>query len=307
MASRVTVLLATYQGERFLQAQLTSLIEQEGVCLRVVTSDDGSTDGTRGILGAFAAQHQTFAAQHDGPRKGASANFINMLAESHPDGGLLAFCDQDDVWFPDKMARAAAMLQGTTGPTLWIGRVQLCDETLSHCYPAPVRRSSSSFGGALVEALGPGHAMVLNSPAWTLLHEAAREGEAWEVPFHDWWATQMVLGAGGRILLDDRPTTLYRQHRAQAVGSGHGLLRALRAPSRLLGGAYARDARAQRAALRRSAHRLTPEARATLDALESLPRLSPTARLGTARAAGLRRDRPMAQAGLLLLAALGRL
>lgn len=307
MTPAVTILLATYQGERFLQAQLDSLVAQEGVRLRVMASDDGSHDSTLAILKHFAAQHDIFAAQHDGPQDGASANFLSLLALVPPDTGLLAFCDQDDLWLPGKMARAARMLQGTMRPTLWLGRVSLCDEALEHCRPAPLRRVVPTFGGVLSEALGPGHAMVLNAPAWALLHAAAQAGEAQGVPFHDWWATQMVLGAGGQVLLDDRPTTLYRQHQAQAIGSGHGFSQWLRAPSRMLGGTYAQDARAQRAALRRSAHRLTPEARDTLDALDALPSLRPLARLRALNAAGLRREGAAAQAGLLLLAASGRL
>ncbi len=301
-----TVLLATFQGARHLSAQLGSLAAQEGVALRVVASDDGSTDGTRAILAAFAAQHGILAAQHEGPRRGSAANFLHLVALAEPDGGLLAFCDQDDVWLPGKLARAAAMLEGLAGPALWIGRVSVCDEALARCAPAPVPRDPS-FGHALAEALGPGHAMVMNAAAWALLRAAARAGEAEGVPHHDWWATQMVLGAGGRAILDDLPTTLYRQHGRNALGSGHGAAEVLRGPLRMLRGDFARDARAQRAGLGRSAHRLTAEARAALAALDALPSHPPLARIRSLPEAGVRRGGRGAQAGLLLLAALGRL
>lgn len=304
---RATVLLATLNGAPHLPAQLASLLAQEGLAVRVVASDDGSQDDTPTILSRFAVM-RSCTTLLEGPRRGPAANFLALLAATPPDGGLLAFCDQDDVWLPKKLARAQAALDAAgEGPALWVARVSVCDEALERCRAAPMPSQPPSFGYALAESVGGGHAMVFNPAAWALLHEAARAGEAEGVPHHDWWACQMVAGAGGTVLLDDVPTVLYRQHAGNALGSGHGARRILRAPRRLLSGAYGADVRAQRKVLMRSAHRLTGQARAALGALDGLRDLSPWARVRAVRDVGLRRSASAGQAGLLIVAGLGRL
>ncbi|SHM54426.1 Glycosyl transferase family 2 [Paracoccus solventivorans] len=111
----VVILLATYQGERFLAAQLDSILAQSCRDWRLVVSDDGSTDATRELLRRFAAAHPDRDIElRDGPRQGATRNFLSLLDAVAP-GEAVAWCDQDDLWLPDRLARGLAALSAARG------------------------------------------------------------------------------------------------------------------------------------------------------------------------------------------------
>ncbi|WP_167626596.1 glycosyltransferase [Paracoccus luteus] len=109
---RIAILMATFDGARFLRAQLDSIRDQSVTDWRLVVSDDGSRDGTRAIVRAFAAENPGHEVTLiDGPRQGATRNFLHLLGQLRQ-GEWLAWCDQDDVWLPDRLARGLAALSG---------------------------------------------------------------------------------------------------------------------------------------------------------------------------------------------------
>lgn len=110
---RVAVLLATYNGARWLPELLASLAAQRGVAAEVFFADDGSWDDTVGVLRAARARltlHEVV-----GPRAGTAARNFARLLTSVDLGGFdfVAFCDQDDVWLPGKLRRAVDVLTAT--------------------------------------------------------------------------------------------------------------------------------------------------------------------------------------------------
>ena len=108
----VGILLATYNGERYLEEQLDSINRQsrrEFVCL---IHDDGSTDGTRELAARYCAAHaHHFACMDGAPTGGAKYNFMYMLRCVRAD--YVMFSDQDDVWLPDKIERTLRKMKET--------------------------------------------------------------------------------------------------------------------------------------------------------------------------------------------------
>ena len=102
-ASRtVTILLCTLNGERFLVEQLDSLRLQTFTNWKLIASDDGSSDRTRSILRAFKNSCEPGKVEIvDGPRRGASANFLFLACREGLASDYYGFCDQDDVWETD--------------------------------------------------------------------------------------------------------------------------------------------------------------------------------------------------------------
>src|SRR5574340_353229 len=99
----VLILMATYNGGEFIEAQLASLRNQSYSGWRLWIRDDGSTDGTVETIRRCAAQDERVCLiEPDGIRKGASGSFSSLLERFAPEADYLMFCDQDDIWLPDR-------------------------------------------------------------------------------------------------------------------------------------------------------------------------------------------------------------
>lgn len=198
----VTILLCTATGgARFLPAQLASFLEQSHADWSLWISDDGSTDGSRAIAEAFRDAHAETRDIRliDGPRQGAAANFMSLLC--HPDlpGGLVALSDQDDVWQPDKLERAARRLSAAAPerPALYGAQSVHVDEALRPIGASRPPRRAPGFANALSQNIVSGHSAAMNGAALSLVRAA---GPPAGIVYHDWWLYQLISGAGGALL-----------------------------------------------------------------------------------------------------------
>jgi len=218
MSGRVAVLLAAYQGARFLPAQLQSLAEQTYPDWALYWRDDGSSDATPALLGAFRARPSHAICDAPG-RLGAAGNFFHLLraALAEPDMAYFAFCDQDDVWHADKLARAVARLGGLPAarPALYCARAILVDAALRPLGETPRLRRAPGFPAALTQNIAIGCTIVLNRAAAELVAASRPPAET----LHDWWSYLLVSAAGGAVLADPAPVLAYRQHRENAIGA----------------------------------------------------------------------------------------
>jgi len=114
---KISIALATYNGERWLREQLDSLARQTLLPCELVVSDDESTDGTLDVVQQFATSSPfPVRVLRDGVRRGFADNFINALRRCR--GDAVAYCDQDDVWRPTKLERCAAAMDSNPSITL---------------------------------------------------------------------------------------------------------------------------------------------------------------------------------------------
>ena len=104
MKRKLAILLATYNGERYLQEQIDSLYRQTYKDWVLYIHDDGSTDGTCGIISKNAAEHGNIVVMEHQGGHGAKDNFFGML--ERVDADYYMFCDQDDVWLEDKVEKS---------------------------------------------------------------------------------------------------------------------------------------------------------------------------------------------------------
>lgn len=222
----VAILLATYNGADFLAEQLQSYCAQSCRDWALLASDNGSSDATRDILDRFCRENPGRIRLLSGPRQGAAANFLSLLRQA-PDFEHAAFSDQDDFWLEGKLARALDMLGRVPAqvPALYASRVTICDARLRPLSLSPRLRRPAGFRNALVENVLHGHSIVANRPALALLRRAASRTS--QVVMHDWWAYQLVSGAGGHIIFDGESHVLYRQHGDNEIGGRRGWGKAL--------------------------------------------------------------------------------
>lgn len=300
----VTILMAIYQGERYLRAQLDSLAAQTAPW-RLVVGDDGSRDAGPRIVQDFARDRPGRVELRAGPRQGAAANFMALLAGLPEAPGFVALADQDDVWHADKLSRALAALEPCgPHPALYCSRVRICDESLRPLGLSRLPVTPPSFRHALVQNLVQGNTAVLN-PAAAALARAAAQG-AGKVVMHDWWLYQLVSGAGGQVIHDPWPSLLYRQHGANVVGANDGAGARLASLDRMLKGRHRDWSRANLREMQRLRDWLTPENRRLLDDFAALNGPGAPARLRALRRGGFYRQGRLSQAALWLAAALGR-
>jgi len=222
--ARVTVLMCTYNGERFLAQQLDSIARQTYSVWNVVVSDDGSTDSTLEILHQYSESWgEGKLTVRQGPKRGFAANFMSVTCDDPIKSQFYAWADQDDIWQDNKLEIALQLLQTlpTDIPTLYCARTELVSDTGAVIGRSPLFARPASFSNALVQSISGGNTMVFNQVARELFQLA---GSHLNIVSHDWWAYLLVSGAGGQVFYDPSPTILYRQHQANLIGSNSGVL-----------------------------------------------------------------------------------
>jgi glycosyltransferase involved in cell wall biosynthesis len=218
-SARVAILLSTYNGESFLAEQLDSLITQTHSNWTIFASDDGSSDTTLEVL----TRYQTILGADrltiiEGPRKGFAANFLSLLANSAIDAQYFAFCDQDDLWHPDRLSTGLSRIRDIPAdrPALFCSRTQLIDSGGHPIGLSPLFHKPPCFENALVQSIAGGNTMLFNAAARDLIR---RTDSRTRIVSHDWWAYILVSGCGGVVAYEQYPTIGYRQHDHNIVGS----------------------------------------------------------------------------------------
>ena len=239
----VSILLAAYNGEAFLPAQLASLRAQTCTAFRVLWQDDGSTDGSAALLEALSRQDSRFLpAARQGQHLGAIGNFLSLLAQD--DAPCSALCDQDDCWHPDKLERGLAALQaaearyGADTPLLVHHDCRVVDSDGRELHASFFRHQgwdaqATTLPRLLVQNNVTGCTCLMNAALRRLVVQHA---DAQQLFMHDWFIA-LTAAAFGQIVCLDTPLLDYRQHGNNVMGaSPTGLLRrsvdALTAPKR---------------------------------------------------------------------------
>ena len=285
---KVAIVLSTLNGAAFLPEQLSSFVAQQGVAWSLYWRDDGSADESVMTMEAFeAGEGAGRSVRVDTARHvGVTGSYMALLRAAVADGaGVVAFSDQDDVWLPEKLLRAMTQLGEADGPALYCSRQVLVDEGLRRLTDSAPIRVRPGFAAALTQNIATGCTVVLNAAAAALVARSVPPPPS----LHDWWSYLVVAAAGGRIVADEQPTVLYRQHTANAVGAPLSTRRRAVAAMRRGPGAFMKVFRAQVAALQAQPDLLSPEASRVVAAVAKGLAGTPAARLWALRI-GMRRQ-----------------
>jgi Glycosyl transferase family 2 len=220
--TEVAILLSTYNGERFLQAQLSSFLAQTHENWVLHWRDDGSSDGTVEIMDEFAAKvgpARCIQSPGSGPHLGAARSFLALLSAALG-AEVVAFADQDDIWLPEKLDAALSLLiPAGEAPALYCARQYLVDETLSGARLSALHGGNMGFPSCLTQNIANGNTLVMNAAAAALVATAGYP----QGSVHDWWSYIVVSACGGSILFDERPQVLYRLHKHNLIGRAQPL------------------------------------------------------------------------------------
>ena len=229
--SAVSVVMATYNGERYLPEQLQSLLDQTKPPQELIVSDDGSRDRTLDIVTDFAKRAPfPTTILHNEQRLGYAENFLQ--AAKHANSAFVAFCDQDDIWYPHKLERSVGELT-RTGASLCVHAVRLIDEQSKPCgfFDQGTKRNTvfdplmlppwglylgftQTFERSLLDVVDPGRRGPDNHIASALLA-------------HDRWI-YLLASSFGKVVTLAEPLADYRQHASNQFGRKDTLLDSVR-------------------------------------------------------------------------------
>lgn len=227
-AARITVLVAAYQGEAYLREQLDSILNQTVQGLRVLVSDDGSTDGTWDIIEEYMHRHpgQVEGLRHEKTEGGnlhpAAAHFFWLLSRAEGDYVLLS--DQDDVWKKEKAACLLAAMEqaeaehGAEMPVLAYSDALVVDRDLKEIAPSffayqHIGCGRTKLSQILAENPVTGGALMMNRQLLRYLKQTPKA-----CVMHDWWIA-LTAACFGKIVCVKEPLYLYRQHGTNTLGA----------------------------------------------------------------------------------------
>lgn len=226
MKPHCTVLLATYNGSNWLRQQLDSIFSQKDVSIRIAISDDSSVDETQSIIAEYEKEHagNTYVLGPNVARMGSACkNFLRLVREADVGSAeYVAFSDQDDIWYPNKIANAINLLelhsaQGYSscvmafwpdGKKKYVNKAQK-QKKMDYFFASP----------------GPGCTFVLKRKVfdelkiWVLNKKIELE----DVWFHDWLIYAFIRASGYKWIVDPAVSMDYRQHYNNEMGVNSGI------------------------------------------------------------------------------------
>lgn len=222
----VVVLLATFDGSRYLRQQLDSIAAQSHRHWRLVVADDGSADDTLKIVQSFSELHPDRVTMvRGGPVGSARDNFFRLLRVAEP-APYYAFCDQDDVWSVDKLEHLVHRCRQIEAlhhekPCLVYSDLTVVDADLGLLNPSfmdqvRARPHDITYKTLLAENAIPGCAMLFNAALADVFR--AREFDETGAIMHDWWIA-LLAATIGHISYVSTALVNYRQHATNTLGS----------------------------------------------------------------------------------------
>ncbi|WCK54286.1 glycosyltransferase family 2 protein [Aneurinibacillus sp. Ricciae_BoGa-3] len=214
---KVQILLSTYNGEKYVAEQIDSLLSQSYPESEILIRDDGSTDKTLPILQNYTWGNNRIGIMPEN-NIGVVASFLELLMKSSAEASYFAFCDQDDVWFKDKLLNGIAMIDSLPEdmPVMYCSQLEIVDVKLSTLGQMPVPHRGPSFANALVQNIATGCTIIVNRAARDFLLKQLPHPSS--IIMHDWWV-YLVVSAFGKVVYDKRPQLYYRQHGSNSVGA----------------------------------------------------------------------------------------
>lgn len=195
----VSVIMGTYNGAKYIREQLDSILAQTYPILEIIIQDDGSTDETIAICEEYASKYAQVHFSRNEHNLGFNLNF--KTAAMRATGDLVAISDQDDVWFPNKIARQVEA----------IGEHDLCFST--HLRGADREHTHLVSPQYSLEALlfcgFAGHTMLLR-------REFIQTSEYWIDKIMYDWSLAICAQLHGGIVMVDEPLNWHRTNLASA-------------------------------------------------------------------------------------------
>ena len=218
--AEIGIILATYNGEKYLREQLDSILSNTFKDYEIHICDDGSTDGTIAIAKEYAEKYPQITLWQNKQNQGYTRNFLKAVQrETFP---YFMFCDQDDIWKPDKIEVTYRAMKAAeekeNGPILVFTDAESYDDVSKTDIGSFHKMSHLD-----TKKVDTAHLFMENKCiGCTIMCNAKVRGYLTELPeeirVHDWWLA-LICSHFGKVVYVDKMTLHYRQHSDNMIGT----------------------------------------------------------------------------------------
>lgn len=217
----VAILMSTYNGEKYIQGQLDSIVNQTYIDWRLYIRDDGSSDRTKDIIkkNALKDERIIFINANYSKNIGVVKSFFSLLEFAK--ANYYMFCDQDDIWLPNKIECTVqqANVQDMNIPLLVHTNMTTFSDNLGIINRRFYGNSSIDNLNRMVSSNSvTGCTMLINNSMKSLIINDANSN----IIMHDWWIG-LCAASIGHIVYIESPTIMYRLHNDNLVGTDTNL------------------------------------------------------------------------------------
>lgn len=239
MKSSVAVLMAAYEGERWISEQIQSIVTQKDVDVTLFISIDRSRDKTYSICEKWSSKYPNIKLLSYGQRYGsASANFYRLIASVNISTfDFVAFSDQDDIWLPKKLSKAKDMIEARKADAYSSNAIAFWEDGKSKLLIKSQKMAEYDY---LFEAAGPGCTYVFRVEAFELLKQflSINSEVCKNVASHDWFAYAFLRSRNLIWVIDENSNIMYRQHSKNEFGANYGMMAYMARLKKIVSGHY---------------------------------------------------------------------
>lgn len=217
------IFLTTYNGIEWLEQQINSILNQKNVNIDIYISDDQSNDGTYEYLTNIQSSN-IILLKRNLKFNLAAKNFFRMIKDISVDKyDYIAFSDQDDIWFDDKLIKSHHIL-GSTNYSCYSASVNAFwkNGKQKKIFINKVQKKFDHF----FESAGPGCTFVIKKNAFNYLKEFLNKNWSTvynEIKVHDWFIYFFMRTNNFKWYIDDEIVVNYRQHDLNELGANFGI------------------------------------------------------------------------------------
>lgn len=219
---RIAVIMSTYNGEKYIQEQIDSILGQKYVDFDIYIRDDGSKDRTTEILAEYVAKHKNIFVER-GDNLGFRRSFITQLMKVKG-YDYYAFSDQDDYWESDKLYAAIQLVERKADKDdciVYYSNLKVVDKDLNYIKTTNLDKRNQTLQSVFSRRSIAGCTMLFNKKMYALMenHDISdgllRRG-------HDSFIISLCYSVGGTVICDPQAHIQYRQHEFNASGGSKG-------------------------------------------------------------------------------------
>lgn len=216
----VDILLATYNGEKYIRPQLDSILKQTHSNFRLLVSDDSSSDSTREILKEYAKNDKRIILFFQEKNLGVIKNFEFLLKKV--ENNYYMFSDQDDIWKENKIEKSLKHIIDTKSDLVY-SDLEVVDENLNVIYSSYWKlkgiynkiKRYNNFESLYLNNFVTGCTIISKKE---LIEKVLPLPNTSKYVLHDYWIS-LIISQSGKISYIDAPLIKYRQHKNNKIGS----------------------------------------------------------------------------------------